>query len=286
MAKNRLLNNNVSLTDPFYEFGGQMINSPIIQPATPSQSVDPFKEFGGTQTRVPAKNFYSNYMESPMFNQRLGNVSITPDPNAVQDLLNTHITQQKGENGGGSMQWTKDASSLINNHPDIRNQLGANGININPKSANINIDRNDIPLIKKAYGYSATPEQVLTHELGHGVRDISGTADAILINSLIKKGTENLNSSMGSTSEHDNNPNEIYADMNELRYMMYKKGIYDTSKRAMTMDDFNKAKNDPDIKKSMMFQRMMQRISPKNFILMNNTVAANRSPQSNTDYLA
>lgn len=245
-------------TDPFSEFGGK--------------SIDPFTEFGGQSinqptTNIPAKQFLADYMSSPIYKQRLANFGITDKPD-VQSLLNTNIISQPGYGSG-------HYSPLLSNEM-LQNKDGfnANGLNLKPNIPNINIDRNEIKRLKKNFGYTEQPDNVLAHELSHQSRDL-GTGEQIIINSLNKN--KDIN-------QHDDAPNEIKADLDALRFMMYKKGIYDTSKRDMTQDDFNKVSQDPEIKKSLIFNRLLKRFKPSDLIQLNNSIAMNTQINPNNNY--
>lgn len=51
----------------------------------------------------------------------------------------------------------------------------------------------------------------------------------------------------------------------------------------MTIDDFNKAKADKDISKSMMFNRLLKQFKPEDIIKINNTIAMNKTPSPYAD---
>lgn len=228
-------------------------------------------------TNVPAKQFFADYMQSPIYKQRLANMGITDSPD-IKSLLNTHILMQKGY---GSNQYSKEMSYAIGSDKNYRHSQGLDNLNVDPKNANINIDTNDINLMKKVYGLSDTPETLMAHELGHQVREL-GTGDQVIINALRNKNTKNLNNKLGETWQHDDSPMENYADLNAIRYLMFKNNVYDSSKRNMTMDDFKNASQNKEIKNSALFKRTMQRFTPENFILLNNTIAMNKPVSDNT----
>lgn len=81
---------------------------------------------------------------------------------------------------------------------------------------------------------------------------------------------------------HDAKPNEIKADLDALRYKMWKKGIYDTSKGDMTNEDYKKMSQDKEIKNSLEFKRLSERFKPSDIVILNNKIAMNsvKSPQN------
>jgi hypothetical protein len=78
---------------------------------------------------------------------------------------------------------------------------------------------------------------------------------------------------------HDFQPNEQYSDLNSLRYMMYKQGIYDTRKGNMTKEDWEKAKKDPAIQQQLPFKRLLEHFGD-NTVDFNNVVAYNNTGSS------
>lgn len=98
--------------------------------------------------------------------------------------------------------------------------------------------------------------------------------------------TENLYSehlAQKSPDSHDEQPNENYADLNALRFMLYKQGIYDTRKGPMTIEHIKKAMNDPWLKKQFGFQRLLKSFTPEDLVKLNNTIAYNKkSDNQNT----
>lgn len=261
--------------DPFSEFGGSVnpfaeFNGTVVNP-------NPFAEFGGSPnppTKVPAKQFMANYMDSPIYQKRLSNFNITAPPN-TQHLLNTPITFNDGQ---------------------------ANDYKVNSKTGKygINVDRQELSEIKDK------PDDVLAHELSHSSRDLSPSEQDFIASKNksdlgyglysqyyaaravngYKGSFDNFQSNghgTGDDAYHDFRANENKADLDAFRFMMYKKGIYDTSKRDMTIDDFNKAKADKDISKSMMFNRLLKQFKPEDIIKINNTIAMNKTPSPYAD---
>lgn len=155
---------------------------------------------------------------------------------------------------------------------------------------------------------------VLPHEYSHNIRNL-GVADNLAYARLWKDKNEysqkvdeergrtpeaflaDYNSSPENTKKdfysyyvernpfaHDEIPDENHADMNAIRYLMYYKGIYDTRKGPMSLDDFKKAQNDPIISKDFNFRRMLEHFTPEQIVELNNEVASNKS--NNNDNMA
>lgn len=82
--------------------------------------------------------------------------------------------------------------------------------------------------------------------------------------------------------DHDLFPHENYADLNSLRYMMYKQGIYDARKRKMTKEDLNKAKKDPWLKDQFGLKRLLNTFSDEDLIKLNNEVALSDNNNNNS----
>lgn len=85
-------------------------------------------------------------------------------------------------------------------------------------------------------------------------------------------------SDLSEQTNHDFSPNEKYADLNALRFMMWRKNIYDTRKGDMEMEDLKKAMKDPEIKDSFIMKRMLKNFNPEDIVKFNNTIALT-SPQ-------
>lgn len=76
-------------------------------------------------------------------------------------------------------------------------------------------------------------------------------------------------------NRHDTNPAEIYADIMELRWDMYKNGIYDsTKKEPFTKDHLNKVKSNKKINKN---SRILRGFDDNDIIQLLNTVADTNS---------
>jgi hypothetical protein len=73
--------------------------------------------------------------------------------------------------------------------------------------------------------------------------------------------------------KHSQEPDEVKADLDALRFMMYDKGIYDITKgKKFTETDFEKSKQ--SLGKDRVFNRLEKRVGKKNFVNLMNTIAS------------
>lgn len=245
-----------------------------------------FKSVGSPVTNVPAKQFFADYMSSPMYKRRL-NTFVSQQMPDVNNLLNTHVSEV---NGPGSIAYDKTV------FPNMDTQHA--GFPINSGTSNINVDRGQMGYINKQYGVNQPADHILAHELSHVSRQLSPSEELFIAglnnkkdereayNAYIKSGVSNpfsefLHAAYNNT--HDARPSEIKADLDAFRYSLYKKGIYDTAKRNMTVDDFNKAGKDPEIKNSLEYKRLTDRFKPEHIIQLNNSLASAHAPIETDD---
>lgn len=142
--------------------------------------------------------------------------------------------------------------------------------------------------------------EVLPHEFTHTTRklDINDESQFVKRNkdSFVKTAFERYKTdpsgfqsgrdfsewSSGMNS-HEQLPNENYADLNSLRWNLYKNNIYDASKGPMTIDHIKKAMKDPKVKDGELFKRLLRAFSPEDLVELNNTIADNnKSKQVDT----
>jgi hypothetical protein len=82
-------------------------------------------------------------------------------------------------------------------------------------------------------------------------------------------------------NNHDFQPDEQYSDLNALRYLMYKNGLYDTRKGDLDKKTFEKIKNNPNIKNSFIYQRLSKHFDDDSIIWLNNNIASIEQSNSN-----
>ena len=222
--------------------------------------------------------YLNSYMSSPMFKKRLDgtNKEYLESQKIATNAANKYrpfvLNKEDNNNFIGSQ-----TSDLENN---LRYKLPINTSVIlsNPQAKDLNADLlNDI----------------LPHEYTHNARNLnfqdqmnfaqsnknpkSTKLFSNYKNLENKKDTYSNWLSQVSPNSHDEQPDENYADLNSLRYMMMKQGIYDTRKRDMTSEDLKKAQEDPWLNKQFSFQRLMNTFKPEDIIKLNNSVASNEN---------
>lgn len=229
--------------------------------------------------------FLNSYFESPTFKQRL--TSLNTEPTAYMNAMGTFWAGQRAmnpkviETQGGSGSRAIGSENIVNT-----NRRSEDG-------PSIWLDRTQA----KTLGTDLLND-IYPHEQTHNLRVLSN-ADELQFASANKdpevkrlfdysqggrdlKTPNSFSKWVSSTQEgapgHDNQPKENYADLNSLRYMMYKQGIYDTRKGPMTIDHMKKAMQNPWLNKQFTFKRMLQTFKPEDIVRLNNTVASN-SPQ-------
>jgi hypothetical protein len=227
------------------------------------------------QVKVPAKQFMANYMQSQIYKQRLASMGINtvPSPNRILDA-NVTTDWQRSTAYRKEPHWYSSKDEVNINLPEIKH-------------------------VSDFYpGTKEAVDAAMAHELSHGARKLNDKEMTLIASlndgkdgSRIYKEYQNLKKAgaftdyngflgyKGGTTDkeilHDEKPNENKADLDAFRFLMKKNGIYDTSKRPMTMDDFEKAKAHPEIKNDLIFRRLIERFKPSDIINLNNTIASN-----------
>lgn len=221
-----------------------------------------------------AKRFLANYMVSAIYKKRLQSQGVPNSP-PVQPVLNVPVSYNTNQD---------TQATIVKNGTETENS--------------ININKSQLANAKKDFNFPISVDQAKVHELSHISRNLS-PSEQLLIASKNKsdlgygllsqyqadsftgkyKGQYDDYQTDGTGTHndayHDYRPNENKADLDAFRYLMQKKGIYDTSKRDMNIDDFNKASKDPEIKNSLIFNRLIQQFNPDDIIKLNNTIAMN-----------
>lgn len=224
------------------------------------------------------KNYLVNYMNSPVYNKRLTTTGVGSKPQSLEDMYNTNIFHNDEYS---SQSFTKGQSNKYNPLP-VR--LGTNNIVINPNQ--IKVD-------------GANEDEVQAHELSHLQRNLTPSEQNLFSSRNISPlNTDLMNKykTSGSrlpigdyiehidhanTTYHDVRPGENKADLDALRYQMYKGGIYDTSKGDLDLPTLQKALSDPTIKGSATTRRLLENFKPEDLVYLNNSVASVIPDESN-----
>lgn len=212
--------------------------------------------------KLSPRDYLTLYSNSPVYQQRLQQTGGNTHPEDVGNIYNTKITYNPNQ-----------ATEAF-----PRRTYNPRGIN------KINFNQNQIKQI------GANNDEAQAHEWSHIIRPLSGQEQYNIFSSnkdpfiqpflqhhifdpsSIKNWTQSINDN--GNDKHDLRPDENKADLDALRYMMYKKGIYDTSKGNLDEKTLNKALADPEIKNSFTTKRLLKMFDPKSLVQMNNTIAA------------
>jgi len=250
----------------------------IAQNKTTNSSIQYSQQGGTLAIQSAPKNWMVNYMDSNLYKQRLakmGNKPITNDQR--QALLNTNIVLSDFD---GTRLVRKSEVNFVTT-PIVRSIYGVKEGLFKRDVPNILIHPNVEKEVSNSYkiqdkslsGLSLPKDIVLAHELSHAQRTLNNT-ETKFINKLVRPDTYK--------NSHDSLADEQKADLDAVRYYMFKKNIYDPSKRNMTMDDFNKANADKEISGSFNFQRLLKSFKPENVIEFNNKIAKTRNINENS----
>lgn len=118
--------------------------------------------------------------------------------------------------------------------------------------------------------YNIEPMEVVTHEMGHA--ESAGRLNNYEFD-LLKNNLSNR-----TESDHDRDPNENKADINTLRYNLFREGLYDpkTGKYKTKTGRFEKSLLEK-VKSSFMSKRLRQNYDDDKLEMLMNTIAMNES---------
>lgn len=221
---------------------------------------DPDPNTPKSRTIYSPKDYAINYSNSSIYKQRLALTGGGTKPQNAEDLYNTQITYSPNEDTHADTKYPGNWSNNI-----------------------ININKNQLNKI------GANLDEAKAHEFSHVTRKLSNqeqfniynlSKDPFLTdfkknNIYNKSNIDLLTKNISKTGDdfHDSRPDENKADLDALRYQMYKRGIYDTSKGDLDQVTFDKALADPEIKNSFTTKRLLKSFKPDDIIKMNNTIA-------------
>lgn len=216
-----------------------------------------------------------SYVGSDAYKKRLGNFFKYPD-----------VTQRERKNVVNTVKFntpTPDtrALSYYKHGNDITiGPLGVLDVTLNsPKGANKNLIR----------------QEIVSHELGHATNsntEVSGSylnplEEKFILdrnkaitparrNEIYQKTKEDTNKFIGdafTAPEHDLKPGESKSDIDALRFLLNKKGIYDARKGDINQQLLDKAKKDKDVGGSTIFKRLQTNFDDQSIIDIMNKVA-------------
>lgn len=266
-------------------------------------------------TPSKVKKFLADYMESDTYQKRLNNFpdsrEVIVNPNDVRSIRIIHDSTN-----GSSFTYVPTKKG---------NKVEMANIVISPTDMQIHPEQFGSPAYtNNAFDYEEALAHELSHasrKLGH--KEILRISDALQnpieddvrkkwdklpknkVNEYINTGREfnmapyesylipqkyyydpNAYDNSVVTDMHDLQPSENKADLDALRYQMYKYGIYDTKKGNIDKTTLKKALEHPKIKDSITTKRLLLNFTLEDIMKLNNTIAGNRykQPRDPQDY--
>jgi len=255
-------------------WGGQFQKGGKLNPVSPmqqvQQAVEPTPTVPYLQTKDPSE-FYKSWIQSPEYAKR----QLLTGYSQGEDLYMPNAAASRESRLGAIEDMTPITYSTREPSKATPGVYGSPSyVNINPSD------------------YTGTSKQAIeAHELAHvagamgEVRPgmMSSTEQDIFKKSMLPMKEPVLSGVQGSKEreasiraledfQHSQKPDEVKADLDALRFMMYDKGIYDITKgKKFTETDFEKAKQ--NLGKDRVFKRLADRMGKKNFVNLMNTIA-------------
>jgi hypothetical protein len=226
-------------------------------------------EINNNQQKIKdAKDYYKKYLNSPKAKERISNmIDYKSDPeydrlfpeeknNAVdQEIKNRLAGLNKLK---GKFDYINDVGTDSSSYYDP----ATNMLNVRPNSdANISFVNGD----EHIWNNKIDLPNTIGHEIGHGIQRVSNkdSNNIWYRNGLSKKESDLLMKAniglIGSKNrdeilkdednpeykyelDHDNKPSELKADIDALRYQLYRQGVYDAGTQDFTREHLEKAK--------------------------------------------
>jgi hypothetical protein len=256
-------------------WGGQFQLGGKLNPVSPMQQVEqavqPTPTVPYLQTKDPSE-FYKSWIQSPEYAKR----QLLTGYSQGEDLYMPNAAASRESRLGAIEDMTPITYSTREPSKATPGVYGSPSyVNINPSD------------------YTGTSKQAIeAHELAHvagamgEVRPgmMSATEQDIFKKSMLPMKEPVLSGVQGSKEreaskrdledfKHSQEPDEVKADLDALRFMMYDKGIYDITKgKKFTETDFEKSKQ--SLGKDRVFNRLEKRVGKKNFVNLMNTIAS------------
>lgn len=143
-----------------------------------------------------------------------------------------------------------------------------------PKTNEINYKLND----KMMDEYNVDPDSNIAHEFGHP--ESAGRLNDYEYNLL------ESNLSNRTKDDHDRDPNESKADINALRYNLYKQGLFDPkSGKYKTKTGKFESSLLKNVRTDFITERLLQNYDTKNLEFLVNTIAQNNTSQNEDVYM-
>lgn len=250
-----------------YEDGGDVDK---VSTSVPYEAVNPWKQTIPTPKNKPTdltnptkiditpKKFLSDYINSPKYTERLKNMG----------YLSPEETIEKRQN------LLKDTKVVYSNTESYYDPIIKKAF-VNKKDAvNFNADITDIELHELSHASGALAK---TKYFNPGVYGLNLKEEGAINkrNNLYPYIEEYISgkSPFNATKLHDAAPTEFKADMNVLRYNLFKDGIYDAGKSDFTKDILKSAKT--KYKNNKEIKRLFDRATDDDLIWLMNNIALN-----------
>lgn len=226
-----------------------------------------------------ALEFTKKYIASDEYLDRLKK-SGHPDPKKEQQERLKTLSGIKIVNQSGDLGLAKQFGKQLEGVPySIRGGSQYQGLS----NAIIMNSENDKKSTKTNPGYNS----VLAHELAHselwdnknkGVPRLNEKEYSDILSRL--KNYNDIKDSKYNELHHDNKPDEIKADLNSLKYHLYRSGIYDaTEGKEFKKEDLNKLRDNIFVK-----ERLLKNYKEDDLIWLMNNIAQTEEQDSNMAY--
>lgn len=218
----------------------------------------------------PVVDWLNDYVKSPKYKERLGNFYKYPD--YVQRQRQSILSGTKiNESPTGSTQYYSHDNELTINpaqlaalkssrEEGVSHEL-AHAVNANTydKASNLNLGE---------AGFIMQRNKGLSPDIRESVLRSA------------KDSNRNVSKIMGGEL-HDVTPSENLSDVQAFRFLLKQRGIYDAGTQDVTPNVLKKAAQDPVIRKSFVYKRLMDSFDDNSLQEIMNKVASNKNKQSN-----
>lgn len=248
------------------------------------------------QISVPdesVRNWHLNYINSPKYRERLIKMGYTNPDKVIKDrtrrLRNTNIISSDTATDLGSYYNQLDgANTIYMDYPQIkrlntfRDDILAHEFgHVNNSSTNIKID--------KKGNFFVTPSNTSLNE----------NEEEYIANRNVVVGKKMVDMFRGSPAKknntysnvlggigHDYSPAENKSDIDALRYMLEKEGLYKAGNEDFTPELLEKAKSNKVIQRSFNASRVFKKFTDKDIIDIMNNIASNTQENNNSPIYA
>lgn len=226
-------------------------------------------------------NFSTSYINSPKYKERLANFYQYPDYIQRQRAANANDVQFY-DNPGTSTEYVSSLNKIAVS-PTMLAAERLNNPNMNPNLLRGEIlahefsHANNANRIKSGTALSNLEEKYILNRN----KDITPERRNDVLNQ-VKNDTSKYPSTILRNQEHDNAPTESKSDIDAVRYLLNKEGLYDARKSDINQDILNQARKNKNLKNSATFKRLQTNFNDNDLIDIMNKVAINNTNNTNT----